>query len=282
MNRIFILGHTGYIGSYFVKYFHENKVKFHPLFRGDISNLQCILRKNDILINCAGYTGKPNVDACEDNKVECLEGNVILPGKLNEICIKTGAILCHISSGCIYNGFEKDYIENDIPNFSFRTNNCSFYSGTKALGEEIIKNNPNCYILRLRIPFNQDLDNSRNYLSKLIYYPKLINILNSITNIDEFINCAYKIISQNHSKGIYHIVNPKPLTTKQIVEDFLIKYNIIQKKEFFDTYEDFSKIIKTTRSNCILNTSKIEKIGLKLKDTYDSIEEAIIKYKKII
>ena len=32
------------------------------------------------VINAAGYTGKPNVDACELAKAECLSGNAVLPG----------------------------------------------------------------------------------------------------------------------------------------------------------------------------------------------------------
>jgi dTDP-4-dehydrorhamnose reductase len=34
--------------------------------------------KPAFLINAAGYTGKPNVDACELHKSECLLGNAVL------------------------------------------------------------------------------------------------------------------------------------------------------------------------------------------------------------
>jgi hypothetical protein len=40
------------------------------------------------------------------------------------------------SSGCIYTGSRPDgsgFTEENPPNFNFRQNNCSFYSGTKAL-----------------------------------------------------------------------------------------------------------------------------------------------------
>ena len=46
--------------------------------------------------------------------------------------------------------------EDDDPNFSFRSPPCSFYSGSKALGEEVLEGAENCYIWRLRIPFNQE------------------------------------------------------------------------------------------------------------------------------
>jgi dTDP-4-dehydrorhamnose reductase len=33
----------------------------------------------DCVINCAGVTGTPNVDACEDDKQHTIEGNAIFP-----------------------------------------------------------------------------------------------------------------------------------------------------------------------------------------------------------
>jgi hypothetical protein len=82
----------------------------------------------------------------------------------------------HVSSGCIYTGSRPDgrgFTETDTPNFTFRTNNCSFYSGTKALGEEVLAGKPNVYIWRLRIPFDH-VDNPRNFLTKLIRYQRLL------------------------------------------------------------------------------------------------------------
>ena len=38
------------------------------------------------IINCAGYIGKPNVDACELAKADCIEGNVLLPLMLAQLC----------------------------------------------------------------------------------------------------------------------------------------------------------------------------------------------------
>ena len=115
----------------------------------------------------AGYTGKPNVDACELDKAGTLAGNTLLPQTIAHACAAAGIPWGHISSGCIYSGakiaadgamrVEKDmtkpelhalaeekspailgFTETDTPNFSFRDLPCSFYSGTKALGEEAI------------------------------------------------------------------------------------------------------------------------------------------------
>ena len=54
------------------------------------------------VINAAGYTGKPNVDACEVAKAECLSGNAVLPGLIREVCEDMNIPWGHVSSGCIF------------------------------------------------------------------------------------------------------------------------------------------------------------------------------------
>ena len=80
----------------------------------------------------------------------------------------------HISSGCVYTGAEKEFTEEDPPNFCFNSEiEGSFYSGTKALSEELI-NKDSSFICRLRIPFDH-VDGPRNYLSKIQNYQKLLD-----------------------------------------------------------------------------------------------------------
>ena len=143
-----VLGASGYVGSYFVKYLHTISEDVIALSRKEIdynnlSSLISTLRslKPKFLINAAGYTGKPNVDACEINKSECLFGNSVLPGRIRSACEEVGIPWGHVSSGCIYSGNKSNgegWSEEDTPNFSFRNGPCSFYSGTKALGEEVL------------------------------------------------------------------------------------------------------------------------------------------------
>ena len=112
------------------------------------------------------------MDACEIHKSECLAGNAVLPGTIAQACEAANVPWGHVSSGCIYTGSRPDgsgFTEEDAPNFTFRQNNCSFYSGTKALGEEVLAGYSNIYIWRVRIPFDQ-FENPRNYLTKLMRY----------------------------------------------------------------------------------------------------------------
>jgi UDP-glucose 4,6-dehydratase len=75
--------------------------------------------------------------------------------------------------------------EIDLPNFTFAQNNCSFYSGTKALAEEVMKAFPEFYIWRLRIPFDE-YDGPRNYLSKVQNYAKVYQNWNSLSHRGDF------------------------------------------------------------------------------------------------
>ena len=56
------------------------------------------------MINAAGFTGRPNVGACETAKYECLQGNAVLPGIIREVCEDLKIQWGHVSSGCIYSG----------------------------------------------------------------------------------------------------------------------------------------------------------------------------------
>lgn len=190
-----ILGGNGYVGSAFQKHLQQMRLPFAVISRSvvDYSDETALLRlieqqRAEFVINAAGYTGRPNVDACEVHRTECLQGNAVLPGVIRSACEKAGVPWGHVSSGCIYTGVKSDgsgFTEADTPNFSFRQNNCSFYSGCKALGEELLSDAANCYVWRLRIPFNE-VDGPRNYISKMMRYDCLLRATNSLSQLDEF------------------------------------------------------------------------------------------------
>lgn len=286
---ITILGGSGYVGSAFRTLLDSKGIAYHPLSRSDIDyydvpTLTRHLRDSStsFLINAAGYTGKPNVDACELHKTECLLGNAILPGIIRSACEAAGIPWGHVSSGCIYSGRRPDgggFLESDPPNFSFRTNNCSFYSATKALGEEILKDAENCYVWRLRIPFDHR-DSPRNYLTKLMNYEQLLDAENSISHLGDFVDSAFACFEGNHPFGIYNLTNPGAITTREVVE--LIKTHIKPDKEFkfFENEAQFMNLAaKTPRSNCVMNTQKLETAGLPMRPVFEALEEALSTWK---
>ena len=279
-----ILGKNGYIAEAIIKELTLRELPHVAWSRSDVNytdytelqyNLY-VLGEELHIINCAGYIGKPNVDACELAKADCIEGNVLFPYMLAQLCNEKGYGLTHISSGCIYGGYDKHFTENDPSNFDFQ--NGSFYSGTKALAEKVVKqNNPNAYIFRLRIPFDEHAS-PRNYITKLLSYDKLLNLDNSLSHRADFAKYSIDLIEQKVPKGIYNITNKGFIDAKGVVE-LIKKHNLSDKDfKFFDDIESFSKETVAPRSNCILDTSKVEQY-IKIRTAIEALEDALSKYK---
>lgn len=284
--KILILGSHGFLGQNFLRFLNLKKYEIQELNRKDCNFLnkdqlfKSIKAINPLyIINCAGYTGKPNVDACEINKEACWQGNVTLVKYLSDICYTLNTRYVQVGSGCIYAGSknENGFTEEDEPNFSFDHQPCSYYSGTKAIMEDLLKSDSNVYICRLRIPFN-NIAHPKNYITKLINYNKLLNAKNSLTNIDDFLNACLYLLQNNTDTGIYNITNTGFIDTKEVTR-LISKYIIEKKFEFFKNEDEFySTAAKTPRSNCILDNSKLIKTGFKIDTIQDSILKSIKNY----
>lgn len=287
---ILLLGGSGYVGAEYQRHLAATGLAYRSVARADadytqLATLVGLLREQrpDFLINCAGYTGKPNVDACELHKAECLTGNAVLPGIIRQACETTQTPWGHISSGCIYTGAKSDhsgFSEVDPPNFSFRQNNCSFYSGTKALGEEVLAGAAQCYIWRLRIPFN-NMENPRNYLTKVMRYERLLEAQNSLSQLDEFVRATIECWQNRVPFGTYNVTNPGFVTTREVVE--LIKQSGLIKKhfQFFKDEDEFMNLAaKTPRSNCVLDTTKLQNTGIQITEVHAAVEQALRDWKR--
>ena len=287
-----ILGSSGYVGSKISQFLIRNGKEVIAVSRSEIDYtnpkvLKEFLRskKPSFLINAAGYTGKPNVDACELAKADCLDGNAVLPGTIRSVCEDLKITWGHVSSGCIYSGRRPDgggWIEDDSPNFSFRSPPCSFYSGSKALGEEVLEGAENCYIWRLRIPFNEERS-PRNYLQKLLNYDSLLEAENSVSHLDEFCQKCVESLENEVEPGIYNMTNPGSVTTKQVTE-WMKEEGITDKEfQFFEDEEHFmNKAAKTPRSNCVLGFTKAEKAGIGMRPVEEAMRESIQKMARLV
>lgn len=90
------------------------------------------------VLNCAGCTGRPNVDWCEDHKEETMRSNVIGTLNLTDCCAQAGIHCTVFATGCIYHYNDTHpiggpgFTETDPANFKG-----SFYSETKGHVEEV-------------------------------------------------------------------------------------------------------------------------------------------------
>lgn len=167
------------------------------------------------------------------------------------------------------------FTETDPPNFSFRQPPCSFYSGTKALGEEVLSQANACYIWRLRIPFDE-VDNPRNYLTKLQSYPRVYDNTNSLSHLPDFARACLDLHDIGAPQGTYNVTNPGFVTSSQVVD--LIRQHLKPSRtfEFWQSDEEFYRVAaKTPRSNCVLDTSKLLATGVQLRPVLEALDDAL-------
>ena len=266
--EILILG-KGFIGKQLCAYLNCKIFSKKELDYTD-SNIFKIYLNNfepKFVINASGYTGYPNVDACEleKNKKLCYKLNVHIPRQLAVICHNKNIPFANISSGCIYNGY--NFTEESKPNHIK-----GYYCKTKYECEQYLINY-NCYQWRIRIPFCSQIHN-KNYLTKLLKYDRLINKYNSLTCIEDFCEFVYKFIKLKSvpEYGIYNVVNENYVNADYVI-DLLKSVGLQNPNWIFVDEKDLD--LKCKRSNCVLVTSKIKKLGLGLPYVRDSLKECI-------
>ncbi|MEW6161262.1 MAG: sugar nucleotide-binding protein, partial [Verrucomicrobiota bacterium] len=256
------------------------------------------------LINCAGFIGRPTVDACEQAKAETIEGNILLPLTIAHACLSARIPWGHVSTGCIYSGakicreercvVERDLIrpeikriletapesiagftEEDRPNFSFRAPPSSFYSGTKAVAEEALAGLGEVYFWRMRMPFDE-LDHPRNYLSKLQRYSKVYDNVNSLSHRQDFARACLDLWDKRAAPGIYNVTNPGWVTTRQVVELIRKHLRTDRSFEFWSSDAEFyAQAAQTPRSNCVLDVSKLLKTGVRMPPVVEALERSL-------
>jgi len=284
MSKILLLGASGYMGGAFKASLAKRNFQTLSPSRAQMNYcnfevLRQYIREQggiDFLINAAGFTGKPNVEQCEIKREETLQGNLLLPQMLSHLAAVENFRWLQISSGCIYEGDNsgKGFTEEDEPNFSFKNNNCSFYSGVKAVAEAYLREDPRCYVARLRIPFDEN-DGPRTYITKLLTYRKTYDNINSISHIGDFVRTCLGLYERNCPTGIYNITNEGAISTREVVQIIQEILKPDRKFDYFANDEQFYRVAKTPRSNCVLNVDKIESVGLPMRPVRQALQVSL-------
>ncbi len=308
--KVILLGASGYMGRAFARDLERRGWPYTALSRSELDYtrfdvLWKFLRttKPAFLINAAGFTGRPNVDACETARADTLQGNTLLPQTVAHACHAAGVPWGHVSSGCIYSGawladagqrrVEKDltapgvraalaknpaalqgFVETDEPNFSFHHPPSSFYSGCKQLGEEAIAGLGESYVWRLRIPFDE-FDDTKNYLTKLQRYARLYENLNSLSHRGDFVRACLDLWERRAPFGTYHVTNPGFVSTRQVVGFIEKILRPARAFEFFANDEEFYRAAVAPRSNCVLDVSKLLAAGVRMRPVEEAVTDTL-------
>lgn len=275
MSKYLILG-GGYLGHRLVYSLPDS-----VLSKVRIKNYGDVLKEiemfnPEVVINCIGKTGRPNIDWCEDsdfNKEVTRFSNVEVPQFIHVACGVSGKRMVHISSGCIYEGDNngRGFSETDTPNFT-----ASFYSETKADVEEVLEIGS---VLQLRIRMPLDLKPfERNLLDKLLGYQRVVETPNSITVVPDFLQIARQLIEMEVT-GIYNVVNKGAITHREILAIYEELTGVKLDKEFIPP-EELDQITRARRSNCVLSTKKLESLGIQVRPVREAVRDCIEKYLK--
>lgn len=260
MGDVYLLfGKNGWIGGKLIELMKAQNKTFHLADSRSQDRQNVIAEiekyKPTHILNAAGVTGRPNVDWCEDHKQDTIRTNVIGCLNLADLCEQYDIHHTLYATGCIFEYDEehtiggKGFTEEDSANF-----HGSYYSHTKAMVEELLKAYTKTCTLRVRMPISDDLA-SRNFLTKIIKYDKVVNVPNSMTTLTDMLPVSL-LMAEKKLTGIYNFCNPGAISHNECLDLY---------KKYVDpeyTYQNFSldeqaKILKAGRSNNTLDHTKL-------------------------
>ena len=196
------------------------------------------------------------------------------------ICDNYDIHFTYLGTGCIFSYKYTDYTElepyqfkeKDEPNFFG-----SSYSIVKGFTDRLMHlYNDSVLNLRIRMPIT-NIDEPRNFISKIIRYPKICSIPNSMTVLNDFIPIFYDMIIDRRT-GTYNCTNPGVISHNQILDMYKKYVNPNFTWENF-TEQEQNEILDSKRSNNYLDTNSIKSIYPNLKPINESIDSVLKNWK---
>lgn len=258
--RVLLFGSTGWIGGQISKLLQASGYQVVPS-QVRLENTQYVAMeldavRPDVVVNAAGLTGRPNIDALETHKAETTEVNVVGTVALTAACAKRGIYIVTFATGCIY---EYDaahpiggaaFTEDEPPNFFG-----SYYSRTKIAAEAATRELPGHLVLRVRMPITCDAS-PRCFVTKIANYERVVDVPNSVTVLPDLLPVAVDLINKRVS-GVHNFVSPGPVSHAQILD----AYTELVDPDFRYAVMDMAThdtVVVARRSNNALSTTKLE------------------------
>jgi dTDP-4-dehydrorhamnose reductase len=284
--KTLILG-NGYVAKKLMRYAPQDQIyticSRETFDYANPERLRAFLEEEEFeaVVNCSGFTGKPNVEQCELKKEECFMGNVIIPMNITTACERADVPVIHVGSGCIYDGYDKEYTEQDLPNFGAACTHSSFYSKTKDIFEKTLTGAKydQAFIFRIRIPFDGVYE-PKNYLYKVLDYDTLISMPNSLTYMVDFSKFVWEFLNvrmfnEDLPSQIVNCTNPGYASAEEVV-DRLRYVGLVNKNWKFVPYDKNTYPVR--RSNCVLSTDYQKT----LTKTFRPIDDALIDCRNVL
>jgi 3,5-epimerase/4-reductase len=281
--KLLLFGYKGWIGKQIfelLKSISDNEVITTDIRVDNYDELDKFIFENkpDRIISVIGRTYGDNINSIDylekkGNLKININDNLYSPLNLALISQKYNIHLTYMGTGCIFNGYDKEYLENDEPDFFG-----SSYSIVKGFTDRIMKNFDNVLNVRIRMPITNDINSNRNFINKIINYKKICSMNNSMTVLPDLLPLLIDMIIKKEI-GTINLVNPGYISHNEILE----LYKEIKNPDFsWDnmTIEEQNQILLSQRSNNILNTEKLQKLYPNVKDIKTSIKDLLLNHLK--
>eukprot|EP01084_Bolivina_argentea_P032116 59409_1 len=269
------------------------------------------------IISCIGRTHGTLKDGTKITTIDYLESldktydnihdNLFAPMTLAILSIKYNIHFTYLGTGCIFHypydtnthnkiasvpcdtvndeskeyyeyDIRKEFTENDRPNFFG-----SQYSIMKGFTDQLMQlmeYNKNILNVRIRMPITDEIFCHRNLINKLVRYKCIVNIPNSMSNLDDLLPIMIDMALHN-KYGTIHLVNPGAICHDEILKMY---------KEIIDNDHKWENIsvdqlkkkcnVKANRSNNKLNTTKLVQWYPNVKSVRQSIRDTMLKIKQ--
>jgi dTDP-4-dehydrorhamnose reductase len=277
--KLLLFGYKGWIGKQIfelLKSISDNEVITTDIRVDNYDEIDKFIFENkpDRIISVIGRTYGDNINSIDylekkGNLKININDNLYSPLNLALISQKYNIHLTYMGTGCIFNGYDKEYLENDEPDFFG-----SSYSIVKGFTDRIMKNFDNVLNVRIRMPITNDINSNRNFINKIINYKKICSMNNSMTVLPDLLPLLIDMIIKKEI-GTINLVNPGYISHNEILE----LYKEIKNPNFsWDnmTIEEQNQILLSQRSNNILNTKKLQKLYPDVKDIKTSIKDLLL------
>jgi len=255
--NVLVIGSKGQLAKEFKNSLNSKKLKFIFLGKKKLNIISyrslntCVNKLNpSIIINCAAYT---DVDNSETKKKMAYNLNCHAVTNLVKICKLKKIYLIHFSTDYVFNGRGQNYTEQD------KTDPINYYGKTKKIGEKIIIDNLNSFVIfRLSWLIGSY---SNNFLKKIISNlknkKKIFMVENQISNPTTtiFVSKIVKVCCESYYnkknifKGIFHLANEPAISKLEFT-----KY-VYYKLKKFNLMKNDCKIVKIS-SNELKNYAK--------------------------
>jgi dTDP-4-dehydrorhamnose reductase len=138
---------------------------------------------------------------------------------------------------------------------------------------------PNVGISRIRMPIDS-MPSERNLIDKLAKYPKVIDVENSVTIVEDMID-VFRQLLEKKAEGIFHVTNPGTLKHRETLALYKELVDPEHSNEWIDNDELVKQGLATKgRSNNFLASERLEQIGIHMRDVHEAIRDTMEKYAK--